>query len=53
MTPVALPYYRRILQARATQVSVEMIEGANHSFYGTEWKEQVLARTLEWLRRQT
>ncbi len=53
VTPVALPYYRRILQARATQVSVEMIEGANHSFYGTEWKEQVLARTLEWLRRQT
>ncbi len=30
---------------------VELIEGANHSFYGLEWEREVFARTLIWLDR--
>lgn len=52
ITGVALPYYQRILAQRKEQVSVRLIEGANHSFYGTEWREQVLRQSLTWLQER-
>lgn len=52
VTPVALPYYRRLLARRQSQVTVHQIAGANHSYYGTAWREEVLAHTLAWLREQ-
>jgi exosortase A-associated hydrolase 2 len=49
IAPVALPYYQRILASGQAEVSVTQIEGANHSFYGTAWREEVLDQTLAWL----
>jgi len=51
IAPVALPYYQRILASGQAEVSVTQIEGANHSFYGTAWREEVLEQTLAWLAR--
>lgn len=52
VTPVALPYYQKILEPRKDRMSVHIVEGANHSYYGTAWREEVLSRSLAWLQDQ-
>lgn len=46
ITEDALKWYRENSGAAPT---VELIEGANHSFYGLGWEREVFAKTLEWL----
>lgn len=52
MIAVALPYYQQLLQGGQSHVTLATIEGANHSFYGTHWKEEVLERSLAWLQQE-
>jgi alpha-beta hydrolase superfamily lysophospholipase len=46
ITEDALKWYR---ENSGVQPIVEMIEGANHSFYGLEWEREVFTKTLVWL----
>ncbi|HEX8466041.1 MAG TPA: alpha/beta fold hydrolase [Abditibacterium sp.] len=46
----ALSWYR---ENSAQAPDVEMIAGANHSFYGLAWEREVFGKTLAWLKRQS
>ena len=49
ITEDALKWYRDHSGAGA---DVEIVEGANHSFYGLGWEREVFERTLLWLQKQ-
>lgn len=46
ITQDSLHFYREYSGAPA---EIALIEGANHSFYGLEWEQQVFDETLKWL----
>lgn len=48
ITPEAMAWYR---ENSGRAPDVELIEGANHSFYGLDWEDEVFQKTLEWLAR--
>ena len=41
--------YRDFFNTHGIANELHAVDGANHSFYGLDWEEQVLARTEEWL----
>jgi pimeloyl-ACP methyl ester carboxylesterase len=45
-TGEALSWYREHCQS---QPHVHMVEGANHSYYGLAWEQEVVDVTLRWL----
>jgi hypothetical protein len=47
-TEEALAWYRE--QAKQTP-DVQLIEGANHSYYGVGWEREVIDTTREWLQK--
>jgi alpha-beta hydrolase superfamily lysophospholipase len=49
ITEEALQWYR---ENSGAVPDVALIEGANHSFYGLEWEQEVFAKTLDWLKNR-
>ncbi len=46
ITAASLEFYR---QNSGAEAEVEIIVGANHSFYGLEWEREVFDKSLRWL----
>ncbi len=44
--------YEPFCQEHGLDAEFHVIEGANHSFYSTEWKEQVVELSMGWLEKQ-
>jgi acetyl esterase/lipase len=42
--------YESFCRRRGIPHDFHAIAGANHSFYGLDWEEQVIARTEQWVR---
>jgi pimeloyl-ACP methyl ester carboxylesterase len=50
-TPEALKWHRDLLAARELPVApeVHLVAGANHSYYGLDWEDEVFDATEKWL----
>jgi pimeloyl-ACP methyl ester carboxylesterase len=44
--------YRNFFDAHGIDHEMHAVDGANHSFYGLDWEQQVLTRIEAWLRRR-
>ncbi len=50
--PAAIEVYRRLSGQAGREFELHVVEGANHAFYGLEWKREVIERTIGWISAQ-
>jgi acetyl esterase/lipase len=45
-------FYREFVQSAGIPHAFHELAGANHNFFGVDWKREVIATTIEWLEHQ-
>lgn len=50
--PQAMQFYQALCDGDSLQADFQLVEGANHGFYSTQWEKQVFDITLRWIQER-